>query len=200
MVIMGMVVLATVTLTVGMQRTDAGTWGRTDDTTSAQYAMRVISKAVPYALQPAVFADAITEPLLEATDTRLAVVIRDPDSTATSGASTTVTSPEDLLLVEVEIVGGVLTERRTALGDLSDGDELLAALPLSSTCALRSCTTRVLVDGLETGSGFRYLDQDGVEVSADIARAVEVTLVVLTSPGRQDVASTHRQRIYLKND
>jgi hypothetical protein len=197
MVVMSMVVLATVTLTTGMQRTDASTWGRSDDTTAAQYAMRVISRSVPYAVRPAVFASVMDSSVLVAADDRLDLVIRDPDATWTSGGATA----EDLLLVELEIVDGVLTERRTALDDVADGDALLDLLPLSTGCTSRDCSTRVLVDGTQDGSGFVYLDQDGEETtSTGSVRAVEVTLVVLTEPQRQDVPSTHRQRIYLKND
>jgi type II secretory pathway component PulJ len=198
MVIMSMVVLATVTLTVGMQRTDSGTWGRTDDTTAAQYAMRVISRSVPYALHPAPFADAIESPVLVAEQSRLAVVIQDPHRSAgpTAGVGT---ATEALLLVEFEVAGGALTERRTSLDGIDDGAELLALLPLSSGCTLRDCETRVLADGVQTGTGFRYLDADGAVTTAAV-RSVDVTLVVLTAPERQSVASTHRQRIHLKND
>ncbi|HEY0217386.1 MAG TPA: hypothetical protein VGC57_13440, partial [Cellulomonas sp.] len=69
MVIMSMTVLATVTLTVGMQQTDSTTRVRSDDTSAAQYAMRVISRDVPYALRPAVFASQMSSPVLVATDT-----------------------------------------------------------------------------------------------------------------------------------
>jgi hypothetical protein len=57
----------------------------------------------------------------------------------------------------------------------------------------------VLADGVQTGTGFRYLDADGAVTTAAV-RSVDVTLVVLTAPERQSVASTHRQRIHLKND
>ncbi|HEY0188699.1 MAG TPA: prepilin-type N-terminal cleavage/methylation domain-containing protein [Cellulomonas sp.] len=199
MLIMSMVTLATVTLTVGMQRTDAGTVARTDDTTAAQYAFRVISRAVPYALRPAVFADVLGSPLLEAGDSRLAVVIQDPDLVAAGSVATDPAA--GLLLVEVEVLDGTLVERRTALDGVGDGTALLDLLPLSTGCATRDCTTRVLVDGVESGTGFRYLDAEGAPttLAADV-RSVEVTLVVVTNANRQSVASTHRERIYLKND
>jgi hypothetical protein len=160
--------------------------------------MRVISRSVPYALHPAPFADAIESPVLVAEQSRLAVVIQDPHRSAgpTAGVGT---ATEALLLVEFEVAGGALTERRTSLDGIDDGAELLALLPLSSGCTLRDCETRVLADGVQTGTGFRYLDADGAVTTAAV-RSVDVTLVVLTAPERQSVASTHRQRIHLKND
>ncbi|HEY0217890.1 MAG TPA: hypothetical protein VGC57_15980 [Cellulomonas sp.] len=191
MVIMSMTVLATVTLTVGMQQTDSKTRVRSDDTSAAQYAMRVISHDVPYALRPAVFASAMPSPVLVATDTTLAVVVDE------NGLDV----PDGLVLVEITVANGRLTETRTAVDDLTSGDELAAALPSSGACAVRTCSTRVLVDGVRDGTGFRYLTSTGtVTTDADEVRSVEVTLVVATDADLQPTPSTHRQRIYLKND
>ncbi|WP_263118797.1 prepilin-type N-terminal cleavage/methylation domain-containing protein [Cellulomonas sp. RIT-PI-Y] len=196
MSILTMVMVATVTLTIGIQRTDAKSWGRTDDTLSAQYAIRVIERAVPYALRAEPFAEAMTSPVLGGSASSLAVLIRDPDADATSAT----VAADELVLVEFEVAGDRLVERRTPVAGVADATELRALLPLSAGCSGRTCETRVLVDGVQSGTGFTYLDAHGTEIDASAAvEAVEVTLVVRTSPQRQEIASTHSDRIHLKN-
>jgi len=188
MTIMAMVAVAVVTLTIGIQRTNGRAWGRTDDTTAAQYAFRVIEKAVPYALRPQAYAEAMTTPVLAGDGNRLDVIIRDPDSV------------ENYVLVEFEIADQQLVERRTSLADIADADELRALLPLSAGCEARTCETRTLVDGLLDGSGLDYLDRESATVEASGAvAAIEFTLVVRTNPRQQETPSTHRDRIHLKN-
>lgn len=196
MSILTMVMVATITLTIGIQRTDAKSWGRTDDTLAAQYAIRVIERAVPYALRAEPFAEAMTSPVLDGGASSLAVLVRDPDAPTTSAAVTA----DDLVLVEFEMTDHRLVERRTPVGDVADADALRALLPLSDTCAGRTCETRVLVDGLVDGSTFTYLDAHGTEIDASaVVDAVAVSLEVRTSPQRQDVASEHSDLIHLKN-
>lgn len=188
MMIMTMVTVAVITLTLGTQRTNGRAWGRTDDTTSAQYAFRVIEKAVPYALRPARYSEAMTTPVLYGDASRIDVIIRDPDATG------------DYVLVEFEFAQEQLVERRTSLTDVNDVDDLRALLPLSAGCATRACSTRTLVDGVLSGSSLTYLNQDAAAIDPGGAvEAVEFTVEVRTNPRQQETASIHRDRIHLKN-
>jgi type II secretory pathway component PulJ len=204
MALTSLVLIATLMLLGGIQRTDQATWGRTDDTTAAQYAFRVAERDLAYALLPSRFGDVFSTPVLSASAESVTVLVREERTASAVGE----VADGTLVVVQLAVDGGVLTETRAPADALADGAALSAVLPVSDHCGAElDCTSRVLVDGAEDGTGFAYLDASGAAIPLTgstagdprKARSIELTLLVRTDPDRQAVASTHRQRIYLKN-